>query len=183
MKKKKRRINWFHVFILLTPFIVIGAVMYILINNIGESRQSEYLNTICTPTVENDLETEVVVDAEEVKMTTSVKRVMPQFEEEPALRYLGTFLCTAYDDCYECQEEWVGTTALGVAPQVNHTIAVDPSVIPLGTHIIINGIEYVAEDVGGMINDNHIDIFVGSHEETYSDLYNGYFEVYEVINE
>ena len=50
---------------------------------------------------------------------------------------LGLFRLTAYDDCYECQEEFVGTTALGVAPRPNHTIVVDPDVIPLGTRVYI----------------------------------------------
>lgn len=103
-------------------------------------------------------------------------------EEESNLTCLGQFLLTGYDDCEECQEEWVGTTALGVAPQANHTIAVDPNIISLGSHVIINGVEYVAEDVGGGVNGNHIDIFVGSHEETFSSFCNGYAEVY-LVNE
>lgn len=105
-----------------------------------------------------------------------------QSKQEAKYQYLGTFLLTGYDDCYECQEEFVGTTALGVPPRENHTIAVDPKIIPLGTHVLINDVEYVAEDVGGGVNQNHIDIFVGSHAETFSDFCNGYAEVY-LINE
>lgn len=103
-----------------------------------------------------------------------------QSKQEAKYQYLGTFLLTGYDDCYLCQEEFVGTTALGIPPRENHTIAVDPKIIPLGTHVLINGIEYVAEDVGGGVNQNHIDIFVGSHAETFSDFCNGYAEVYLV---
>lgn len=105
-----------------------------------------------------------------------------QTKQEAKYQYLGTFLLTGYDDCYLCQEEFVGTTALGVPPRENHTIAVDPKIIPLGSHVLINNIEYVAEDVGGGVNQNHIDIFVGSHAETFSDFCNGYAEVY-LINE
>ena len=54
---------------------------------------------------------------------------------------IGEFLLTGYDDCPLCQEEFVGTTALGVAPTVQHTVAVDPKVIPLGSHLLIDGIE------------------------------------------
>lgn len=104
--------------------------------------------------------------------------LLAELEKEPPLQYLGAFLCTAYDDCAECQEDFIGMTALGVAPQPMHTIAVDPSVIPLGSHVLINGTEYVAEDVGGGVGGNHIDIFVGSHEETFYDIYNGYYDVY-----
>ena len=105
-----------------------------------------------------------------------------QSKQETKYQYLGTFLLTGYDDCYQCQEEFAGTTALGIPPRANHTIAVDPSIIPLGSHVLINDIEYVAEDVGGGVKQNHIDIFVGSHAETYSDFCNGYAEVY-LINE
>lgn len=105
-----------------------------------------------------------------------------QSKQKAKYQYIGTFLLTGYDDCYLCQEEFVGTTALGVPPRENHTIAVDPKIIPLGSHVLINDIEYVAEDVGGGVNQNHIDIFVGSHAETFSDFCNGYAEVY-LINE
>lgn len=106
------------------------------------------------------------------------KVINQKIEENNQLIYLGEFKLTGYCDCESCQEEWVGTTAIGVKPTVNHTIAVDPDIIPLHSHVIINGQEYVAEDVGGMINNNHIDIFVGSHEECYSDYCNGYADVY-----
>lgn len=82
------------------------------------------------------------------------------------VKYLGKFEITAYCDCVECQEQWVGQTASGKRPQANHTIAVDPKVIPLGTRIIIDGQEYIAEDTGGMIKGNKIDIFFATHEET-----------------
>lgn len=91
---------------------------------------------------------------------------------------LGEFKLTGYCDCPICQEEWVGTTALGIAPTVEHTIAVDPKVIPLGSHVIINRKEYVAEDVGGMIKENHIDIFMPDHQSCYDAECNGYAHVY-----
>ena len=87
---------------------------------------------------------------------------------ESGLISLGVFKLTGYDDCIQCQGEWVGTTATGVVPTINNTIAVDPDVIPLGSYVWINGIRYHAEDVGGGVKGNHIDIFVGSHDETYA---------------
>ncbi len=47
----------------------------------------------------------------------------------------------------------------------NRTIAVDPTVIPYGSKVVINGQVYVAEDCGGAIKKNRIDIYVGSHAE------------------
>ena len=59
------------------------------------------------------------------------------------------------------------------------TIAVDPSIIPLGTRVYIEGIgERVAEDTGSEIKGNDIDLFRDiSHDEvmdegvTYNDVY------------
>lgn len=55
-------------------------------------------------------------------------------------------------------------TATGKTAEVNRTIAVDPRVIPLGSTVRINGHDYVAEDVGGAIKGNRIDIYVDHHE-------------------
>ena len=54
-------------------------------------------------------------------------------------------------------------TATGVVAQPNHTIAVDPTVIPYGTQVEINGIIYTAEDCGGAIKGNKIDIYFEEH--------------------
>ena len=40
---------------------------------------------------------------------------------------------------------------MGTTAQSNNTIAVDPNVIPLGSIIKIDGMNYIAEDVGGAI--------------------------------
>ena len=45
------------------------------------------------------------------------------------------------------------------------TIAVDPRVIPYGTKVIIGGQIFTAEDCGGAIQGNHIDIYVNNHAE------------------
>lgn len=56
-------------------------------------------------------------------------------------------------------------TATGTTPTAGRTIAVDPDVIPLNTRVIIDGHEYVAEDTGGAIDGNRIDIVVATHAE------------------
>lgn len=73
--------------------------------------------------------------------------------------FIGKFKITHYAEH--------NTTATGTTPRVGRTIAVDPNVIPYGSRVIINGHTYVAEDCGGAVKGNVIDIFVGSTEEAY----------------
>ena len=57
-------------------------------------------------------------------------------------------------------------TKSGTQPKAGRTVAVDPSIIPLGTRLIINGqAGFVAEDTGGRIHNNKIDIFFDSKED------------------
>lgn len=77
-----------------------------------------------------------------------------------------TFKVTAYCPCHECSGEYGRQTATGHMARAMRTIAVDPAVVPYGTHVKINGIEYVAEDCGGAVKGNTIDIFFDTHEET-----------------
>lgn len=76
-----------------------------------------------------------------------------------------TFLLTAYCPCHECSEGYGTNTATGVKARARHTIAVDPKVIKYGTKVIIDGVEYNAEDCGGKVKGNHIDIYFNTHEE------------------
>lgn len=78
---------------------------------------------------------------------------------------LGTFVCSAYCGCKICSGDYGNMTATGVIAQPNHTIAVDPIVIPYGTKVVIDGITYTAEDCGGTIKGNKIDVYFESHQE------------------
>nr|DAU75737.1 MAG TPA: lytic transglycosylase [Caudoviricetes sp.] len=89
-----------------------------------------------------------------------------QKTEEPALTYLGKFKCYAYCPCTSCCGKYAsGITATGTTATAGRTIAVDPSVIPLGSKVVINGQPYIAEDTGGGIKGKKIDIFMDSHRE------------------
>lgn len=97
--------------------------------------------------------------------------------EEPELICLGEFKVTAYCTCPTCCGIWsqdhpsrIGTdyiqkTASGTIPTADRTVAVDTSVIPFGTVLLIDGHEYIAEDTGGAIKSNSIDIYYATHEE------------------
>jgi len=59
-----------------------------------------------------------------------------------------------------------GITASGAKVKENHTIAVDPDVIPLGTLVYIDGIGIrKAEDIGSAIKGHKIDIYIPDLEE------------------
>lgn len=79
--------------------------------------------------------------------------------------YLGKFTLTAYCRCSKCCGKSDGITTSGKKVKANHTIAVDPKVIPLGTEVVINRKIYVAEDTGGAIIGNRIDVFFDSHSD------------------
>lgn len=76
------------------------------------------------------------------------------------------FKITHYCNCHICCGRWAGgPTASGTYPSSNRTVAVDPDIIPLGTRILIDGVEYFAEDTGSAIKGNRIDIYCNSHQE------------------
>lgn len=84
---------------------------------------------------------------------------------EPEPESLGTFKLTAYCPCSKCCGEWAdGITYTGTAATAGRTVAVDPDVIPLGSTVVINGREYIAEDIGGAIKQNRVDIFFDDHD-------------------
>jgi len=75
---------------------------------------------------------------------------------------------TAYTaNCNGCS----GVTATGVNLRANpgvKVIAVDPSVIPLGTKVYVEGYGYaVAADTGSAIKGNKVDVFFASKEDAY----------------
>lgn len=89
-------------------------------------------------------------------------------EEANKMIPLETFRVSRYCPCSICNGGYTGT-AIGTSVTPGRTIAVDPNVIPLGSTVYIEGIGYrVAEDVGGAITSNRIDLAVSSHSEAYA---------------
>lgn len=78
---------------------------------------------------------------------------------------LGEFVISFYCSCEKCCNKSDGITATGTQATEGRTIAVDPEVIPYGTMVVIDGHTYIAEDCGGAIKGNRIDIYMNSHEE------------------
>nr|DAJ94255.1 MAG TPA: lytic transglycosylase [Caudoviricetes sp.] len=84
----------------------------------------------------------------------------------------ATFKVTYYCGCSKCcgtysgGSESVAYGAAGRALESFVSVAVDPGVISLGTVLYdVHGNTYRADDTGGAIKGNRIDVFVGDHEE------------------
>ena len=100
--------------------------------------------------------------------TAGVENVLTQELDEKLNEKisLGEYVVTAYCPCPACCGEWAdGLTYTETVATEGRTIAVDPDVIPLGSKVDINGYEYIAEDIGGAIKGNRIDMFFEKHED------------------
>lgn len=118
-------------------------------------------------------------NAVETAYTAKAIPVIPEIErlegdDIPAMEYAVlpenatemTVKATAYCPCSKCCGKWSGgPTASGVMPEQGRTIAVDPTVIPMGSAVVYNGHEYIAEDTGSAIKGNRIDIYHDSHQD------------------
>lgn len=112
--------------------------------------------------------------AEEI---TEVPVKEPEEQEVPESVSLGEFKLTAYCSCEECCDGWannrpvdkngnpvvIGAIGEELVPGVS--IAVDNSVIPYGSTVTINGQDYKAQDCGGAIKGNRIDVYFAEHQE------------------
>ncbi len=81
---------------------------------------------------------------------------------------IGTHRLSFYCPCAVCNGRSDGKTKLGTHMAEGRTIAVDPRVIPLGSRVYIDGYGvFIAEDTGGAIKGNRIDVCVANHSRAY----------------
>ena len=102
------------------------------------------------------------------KLSAIIFMVMMTLVPVPAVAKtidMGEFKLTAYCPCWECSEGYGRKTSTQTYARSEHTIAVDPSVISYGSKVKIGNKTYIAEDCGGGVKGDHIDIFVDTHEE------------------
>lgn len=113
-----------------------------------------------------ELQKEVNSLSDELKAAN--KTIKDLKDTEYKLVYMGDF-----EISYYCNENYNhicndggGETSTGNDPIVGNTIAVSPDVIPYGSYVYIEGCGFrVADDTGGAIKGNRIDVLVSSHEE------------------
>lgn len=111
---------------------------------------------------------EPVKDAEDAEDT---KEEAPGEDDprfyEPAQK---EFTITHYCSCAKCCGKSDGITATGTVAEAGRTCAVDPDVIPYGSKVTVyyeDGTmgSYIAEDCGGSIKGNKLDIFCDGHQD------------------
>lgn len=102
----------------------------------------------------------------------TVEQVKEEIEETRTVQVgesLGKVVTSGYCSCRICCGIWAGgPTASGVMPKANHTIAVDAAnpIVPMGTKIIMNGVEYTVEDTGKFARYGvAFDVYFNTHSE------------------
>ena len=127
-------------------------------------------NGIKSETIHPNQKLKVVNTDSTVKKQSSSKEVAktPSRSDDDNVVKEITVSASAYTaNCNGCS----GITSTGINLKLNpdvKVIAVDPSVIPLGTKVFVEGYGYaIAGDTGGSIKGNKIDVFFPSKSEAY----------------
>lgn len=155
-------------------FVVIYLLSILHIKTTTETKINK--NSEISKEVQNssDFENLVEIKTLEPEKLIEIKSIEPENlveikTLEPELTSLGSFNVTAYCCCKECcgkapTHPAYGLTASGTKATEGRTIAVDPSIIPLGTTVYLNGVPYIAEDTGSAIKGKKIDLFINNHQ-------------------
>lgn len=142
--------------------LILMDLIVILACDYAECRKSQVEEQI----VEEVEESGTIIRWKQEDAEVSVEPLDIEVVERPAMESLGLFKLTAYCPCKKCTSDGDGITASGTVATQGRTVAVDPSIIPYGTLLIIDGNEYISEDNGGKwIQGKEIDIFFDSHQE------------------
>lgn len=125
---------------------------------------------------EKSLEEKILTEPKDeiVEVGTLVELEIPN-GEKVYYSSIVPVLATAYTGDFNPQgvrdDPYAGKTAVGTwakrDPNGISTVAVDPRVIPLGTKVYVEGYGLaIAEDVGGAIKGNRLDVFFYTYPET-----------------
>lgn len=105
---------------------------------------------------------------DEIASTEAVLAIKESRTTETAGTLIGTFRVTHYCVCAKCCDVETGITSSGREAVADYTIAVDPSIIPLGSIVYLDygdGVlhEYRADDTGGAVKGYTIDVCCEDH--------------------
>ena len=151
------------------------------------------ITTTTTTTLVESTKKPTTTAAPTTTVVTTTKRQTTAPSAAENGKYLGKFKITVYCACRKCCGKYADNRPLDengnpivygahgriLVPQ--YSIATDPRVIPSGTKVIINGKVYRADDTGGAVKGNVIDVYCGTdHSEALkiASQYSKYEEVY-----
>lgn len=176
------------IIIVVIAFVLCGLASYYIWKNDQTNKELEDVQNNYAVTVEelNATQNELLVVQENLQMETersiglskALENVNKELEEanttitdlkseEYELVYMGDFKITYY--CDERREHICGgngITASGKPTEVGVTAAADWRVLPKGSIVYIENIGFrEIQDVGGAVNNKHIDVLVQEHQE------------------
>lgn len=173
-RRRTRHKNSIRIWSVIAAVCVLGASLVFTLP--GEEKPSETQEANATAQVTTLRDLAEAHSKEKPEIAHAAERVYYEAKDvyEPAVpTSIGWFTITAYCACEECcgktpDDPWYGITATGTRATEGRTVAVDPRVIPLGGTIYFEGPSglvggYIAEDTGGAIKGNRIDLYFDSH--------------------
>ena len=147
------------------------AVIFALVMACGNANAEETYIVVPVEVIEPEAEP-VLCEAEAPE--TDENELIEQALLENAVK-LENVTMTHYCICKKCcgkslDDPGYGITASGRQATPYVSVAVDPDVIPLGADVLVDYGDgeihyYRADDTGGAVKGNHIDLCVGSHQE------------------
>ncbi|WP_272885792.1 peptidoglycan DD-metalloendopeptidase family protein [Fictibacillus marinisediminis] len=153
----------------------------VLKKDLEKSRAEKKAYMAVLKNIQKNLQVYVLDSKEELNLLSAQEQQAAHEAEQEQLSLEGkiplmpvgewqTFLATYYDSNFQStgknpSDKGYGITKSGAPVQAGVTIAVDPAVIPLGTWVEIKYPDgkmeqRQAQDIGGMINGHHIDVYV-----------------------
>lgn len=166
MKKTVRvHLNNFIVLLISSLFIsfILSFIFYSGFKIMQNLEKNVYADSI-------NLKIDEVQIVEEYTIPIYEEKEIDVIRKPVSMKKIGDFYLTAYCPCDICCEQWGGspigkTTSIGVGAYEGVTFAVDPSKIPYGSKLYIEGVGVgIATDCGGAIKGNRIDVYFSDHQ-------------------
>lgn len=165
--RRIRRRNWYKISYILSLLAWLAFVVYLMmVPAATEDFKQEHLDA---KEILEDIKLESALAASDVNKPASEPVTYKSWFMENAER-IDNCEITRY--CCEAREHICGTgdgiTSTGVPVTPDWTCAVDPTVIPYGSDVMVDYGDsvafYKAQDCGGAIKGNHIDLAVDTHQ-------------------